>query len=114
MKTLRKLPIKAETIDAQSGKVVKTEMVTAGILPPAATACPICGRNPAHPADQPHDAQSLYYQYSFFGEHGRWPTWKDAIAHCPEGVKQHWEAELRRLGAWTEPPPRRETGGTAR
>jgi hypothetical protein len=58
---------------------------------------------PAHPPKDPHDANSLYYQYAFFGEHGRWPTWKDALAHCPDKVRAVWERELRALGVWSEP-----------
>jgi mannose/cellobiose epimerase-like protein (N-acyl-D-glucosamine 2-epimerase family) len=52
----------------------------------------------------PHNQQSLYYQYAFFGEHGRWPTWKDAVAHCAPEVAAARERELRKRSAWSEPP----------
>ncbi len=84
----------------QHGTPLKGE---AFMLPAAAGACPVCARNPAHLEDQPHDAQSLFYQYAFYGEHGRWPTWKDALAHCSDEVKQQWETALREGGHWTEP-----------
>lgn len=71
------------------------------LLPPKPDVCPICAVD--HPPDQPHNAQSLYYQYRFHGVRGRWPTWADAIAHCEAGVRQAWEERLRQRGAWTEP-----------
>lgn len=71
------------------------------LLPPKPGTCPICAVD--HPADQPHNQQSLYYQYRFYGVRGRWPTWADAIAHCNDATRKHWEAELRRMGAWNEP-----------
>jgi len=94
------LPVKCETVDMSTGKVVKTETVPFQIMPPPAGACPVCGRLPAHRLDEPHDAQSLYYQYSFFAEHERWPTWRDALAHCPEAVRVPWERALRERGVW--------------
>ncbi len=68
------------------------------VLPGPKGTCPEC--NVAHPADEPHDRQSLAYQYRFYGQHGRWPTWRDAIAHCEEGLRAAWEDELRKVGAW--------------
>lgn len=56
-----------------------------------------------HRPEEPHNQQSLYYQYKFYGEHGRWPTWKDAIAHCNEVTQVMWEKELKRRGYWSEP-----------
>jgi hypothetical protein len=73
---------------------------TATLLPPRLDACQVCGRYPAHPPDDPHDAQSLYYQYAFYAEHGCWPTWKDAVAHCPKPIAEAWELELRESGVW--------------
>ncbi len=55
-----------------------------------------------HPLEAPHNQQSLYYQYKFRGEHGRWPTWADAIAHCDEATREMWKTELTRLGHWSE------------
>lgn len=71
------------------------------LLPPNADVCPVCAVD--HPDDQPHNAQSLYYQYRFFATHGRWPTWADAVAHCTPELREAWETELRRRNAWTEP-----------
>jgi hypothetical protein len=73
------------------------------LLPPDPGACQVCGRYPAHPPDDPHNAQSLYYQYAFYAEHSRWPTWRDAIAHCPQPIKDAWERELRKKGVWPWP-----------
>lgn len=72
------------------------------MMPPADNLCPICAHE--HPASEPHDAQTLYYQLRFNEHHGRWPTWADAIAHCSEDVRTLWREELQRIGAWSEPP----------
>lgn len=71
------------------------------LLPPKPGTCPICAV--AHEATMPHNAQSLYYQYRFYGVRGRWPTWADAVAHCSAEMRAHWKRELRARGAWTEP-----------
>jgi hypothetical protein len=71
------------------------------LLPPPPNTCPICAV--AHGADQPHNNQSLYYQYRFYGVRGRWPTWADAVAHCTPAVREAWQRELRARSAWTEP-----------
>ena len=51
-----------------------------------------------HSPEQPHNRDSLAYQYNFHDEHGRWPTWADAMAHCPEEVKKVWTQALREQG----------------
>lgn len=71
------------------------------LLPPPAGTCPICAVK--HKPEDPHNQQSLYYQYRFYGVRGRWPTWADAVAHCSDEVKQFWKEELQRASAWTEP-----------
>lgn len=58
--------------------------------------CSQCGR--LHEPDQPHDAQSLAYQYAFYAEHDRWPTWADALAHCDPEIQNLWKQELRAHG----------------
>ena len=58
--------------------------------------CPVCAVK--HPLEQPHNLQSLYYQYKFYDEHGHWPTWEDAMAHCPEEIKGYWRQELTKRG----------------
>jgi len=71
------------------------------LLPPKPGTCPICATD--HLPSEPHNAQSLYYQYRFLASHGRWPTWADAVAHCAPEVQAQWRAELEKLDAWTEP-----------
>lgn len=71
------------------------------LLPPADGTCPICAVD--HSPDDPHNQESLYYQYRFFGIRGRWPTWADAIAHCDPAKQQFWKEELIRAKAWSEP-----------
>jgi hypothetical protein len=68
------------------------------LLPPRKDLCQECAT--AHELEQPHNQQSLHYQYHFRAQHGRWPTWRDALAHCDEETRKLWEEELRVLGAW--------------
>lgn len=42
--------------------------------------CPICGGS--HLPDHPHSASKMAYQFRFQQQHGRLPTWEDAMAHC--------------------------------
>lgn len=58
--------------------------------------CPMCAVK--HDPDQPHNKDSLAYQYKFYDQNGRWPTWKDAMAHCSNEVKELWRAELEKKG----------------
>ena len=89
-------------VDTETGLTVEKRTAEFAVMPPDDPhACAVCGRR--HELDQPHDAQSLHYQYSFYAEHGHWPTWKDAVAHCPEPVRTAWEAELRTRGHWSKP-----------
>lgn len=68
------------------------------LLPPALDACQVCATK--HKPEWPHNKDSLYYQLAFRDEHGRWPTWADAIAHCSEEMKEAWKKELIKLGVW--------------
>lgn len=71
------------------------------LLPTAPGVCPECARD--HQPGQPHDAQSLTYQYDFYGKHGRWPTWVDAMAHCSDAMREIWTRALVAAGHM-EPP----------
>jgi hypothetical protein len=74
------------------------------LLPPAPDLCQACAWK--HTPDQPHQAQSMYYQYWFYKQSGgRWPTWVDALAHCAPEVQAAWEAALREKNAWPGPNP---------
>lgn len=97
---MKTVPGRMQIVDAEKGDVKEERVASWQLLPPAADACQTCGHRPAHGADEPHNAQSLYYQYSFYAEHARWPTWRDAVAHCSQPVRDAWEAELRKLGVW--------------
>ena len=66
------------------------------LLPNKPGTCPECASE--HDPEQPHNQRSLYYQYRFYDEHGRWPTWADAMEHCSEPIRQHWPAELQKYG----------------
>lgn len=69
-------------------------MMMFGKTPPGS--CPECAV--AHAPDQPHNRDSLCYQYKFYDAHGCCPTWADAMAHCSPEVKAVWAEELKKLG----------------
>lgn len=79
------------------------------LVPPHPDACQVCGRMPAHEPEQPHDASRLHYKYWFYFQHKRWPTWKDAMAHCTPAMQVAWEKELRARGAWDGDGPEKMT-----
>jgi len=68
------------------------------LLPCAPDVCQECAVK--HETWQAHNKQSLYYQYKFYAKHERFPTWKDAVAHCPKEIREQWEAKLTELGQW--------------
>jgi len=48
-----------------------------GLMPAAPGTCPECAVD--HPPELPHNQQSLFYQYKFYNDHGRWPTWEGEV-----------------------------------
>lgn len=58
--------------------------------------CRMCATE--HDPELPHNLQSLTYQYKFYDEHGRFPGWSDAMAHCDEQVKELWCQALAEQG----------------
>ena len=66
------------------------------LLPAPKGTCQKCAV--AHAEDQPHNQQSLFWQYWFFGQHERWPTWKDAMEHCSDETKRQWTEQLAKHG----------------
>ena len=79
------------------GGTVNVEVKTfTGMLPAAPGACPVCAGD--HAPEQPHNQQSLFYQMSFYKQHGRFPTWADAMAHCTPEVQDAWRTALRERG----------------
>lgn len=102
MRQVTKIKAPMETVDMRTGERTPGE-ATWHILPPPADVCPICAL--AHPATEPHNAQSMYYQLAFQSLNKRAATWADAAAHCSDAVKQKWRRAFATLGhKWTEPP----------
>lgn len=66
------------------------------MLPPAPDKCSVCAST--HLPAEPHNQMSLYYQLSFRLQHGRFPTWEDAMAHCDPDVREIWTEELIAAG----------------
>lgn len=80
------------TVDMQTGEVVEERRNAFTMLPPKGDVCQECGTD--HGPDDPHNQQSLMYQYNFYGKNGRWPTWTDSMKHCPPAVRDRWRAAL--------------------
>jgi hypothetical protein len=70
------------------------------ILPPKPGTCPVCAVK--HDPAWPHNRDSLYYQMRFQQQHGRFPNWADAIAHCSEEMKAAWKEALLEKGVKPE------------
>jgi hypothetical protein len=85
-----------QVIDVTTGEIKETSQHAAMLLPPAPGRCQACAAE--HEAHLPHDRQSFYYQMAFRAEHGRSPTWADAMAHCTLAMQELWRQELRRRG----------------
>lgn len=67
------------------------------LLPAKPGTCQECAVK--HDESQPHNRNSLYYQYHFYNEHGFWPTWGDALAHCDDDdIREYWKTELKSKG----------------
>lgn len=66
------------------------------MFPAAPGKCAECAVE--HAPEMPHNQQSLFYQYKFYNEYGRWPTWEDAMAHCTDEMKEYWRQALRERG----------------
>ena len=65
------------------------------MLPPKPGVCQQCATD--HKPELPHNQQSLYWQYYFYADHDRWPTWKDAMAHCTPEMQALWRAKLKEM-----------------
>ena len=76
-------------------------MTLLGATPPGT--CPECAVK--HDPELPHNKDSLCYQYKFYDRHGRWPTWSDAMAHCPPEVQAAWKKALAEVAVEKKRPP---------
>lgn len=81
-----------DAIKDQDGRSVGS----AFLMPAKEGTCEICAT--AHDPDQPHNAQSLFYQTRFNIEHGRAATWIDAMEHCSAPVRDLWRNALIERG----------------
>lgn len=71
------------------------------LLPAAPGTCPECAVK--HEPGMMHNKDSLYYQMDFYRRNGRWPAWKDAMAHCDPEVQKVLKGLLIEKGAWSIP-----------
>jgi hypothetical protein len=72
-------------VDRETGEVIREERGAFTLQPAPPGTCPVCADQ--HEPAEPHNAESLHYQYAFYAERGRWPTWTDAMAHCTPEVR---------------------------
>jgi hypothetical protein len=98
--TKRQAPKRAAVADAAAEIPINSG---AYLLPPRPDVCQACAVK--HSPEQPHNQQSLYWQYWFHGKHQRWPTWADAMAHCEPDIRQFWVSELGKHGVNVDLPP---------
>lgn len=68
----------------------------ARILPPAPWKCQRCAKE--HKEREPHDANSFYYKFYMLNVVWREATREEAMAHCPEEVKEKRTKALERHG----------------
>jgi len=66
------------------------------LLPAAPGKCPECATE--HEPEIPHNWSSLFYQYHFFRNKGRFPTRKDAMRHCTPSMRKRWTKALKERG----------------
>lgn len=71
------------------------------MMPAAKGTCQLCAT--AHEPHEAHNKQSLYYAVRFQAQHGRSPTWADAVAHCSPEIIAMWKEELGKRHVWDEP-----------
>ncbi len=84
-----------ECIDMQTGE--RTPSTAKLMLMPAPEGtCEVCAVK--HDPKFPHNASSMFYQYNFFNEYGRWPDWRDAMSHCDNDMKEYWTLRLEENG----------------
>ena len=76
--------------------LVKGKHLEGDLLPAKPGTCEWCAVD--HQPEMPHDASSLFYQYRFFNEHGRWPNWQDAMKHCSDEMQKSWIHHLGERG----------------
>jgi len=55
------------------------------LAPPKKGTCQQCATE--HEEWEPHNL-CLYYHYHFYSQHGHFPTWVDAMAHCTDEIKK--------------------------
>ena len=99
---MRTIKVPMRVVDAQTGEVKEEKTSDWHIMPTDTSEgqCPECGVK--HDPADPHNAQSLAYQYDFYAKHERWPTWGDAMAHCTPETQRMWIAALEAKGVPVE------------
>ena len=79
----------------------QTVAVSMMLLPPSPGKCQCCAVE--HKKHEPHNQQSVYWQFWFNMKFGRSPTWADAIAHSPEPLYSYWKNRLIEISEYDFP-----------
>jgi len=61
------------------------------LLPPHPSLCQECAHE--HAPEEPHNL-TLFYAVKFKMDHGREPTWDDALAHVSDELHELWRGGL--------------------
>lgn len=70
------------------------------LLPAKKGTCALCCVD--HSEEFPHDQSSMFYKVRFALEHGRQPTWADAVAHTDDEMMKFWKESLVFFGHWSD------------
>jgi hypothetical protein len=93
------IEVPLQTMDAATGEPRESDG-RMFLMPAKEGTCEICAT--AHESDQPHNAQSLFYQMRFQLEHGRGADWRDAMSHCSDEIRALWTEQLNLRGVDVE------------
>ena len=92
---MKTIPGKVTTVNMETGES-ETKPMEWQVLPAAAGTCQECGTE--HQLSAPHNPYSIRYQMFFHSKHDRYPTWADAMAHCPPHIQMIWTDALAQRG----------------
>lgn len=62
------------------------------LLPPAPHLCQSCATD--HKPEDPHNWQSMHWQYWFYGQTGRFPKVLDAFEHTTAAMRYAWKRHM--------------------
>jgi hypothetical protein len=86
-----------EKEERKGWKITTVNIMKEGtLLPPAPHLCQACAIE--HHPTMPHNCQSMFFQYWFYQQNDRFPSWLDAMSHCSPEIQEQWKAALIEKG----------------